>query len=122
MIIRKIFMLIATVALIGVVALTVVGLVPKFTEFDLGDPAAHFTRATPRYSLTVTKEGDGEVTGAEAEYEEGTAATVTAVPAKGYIFGGWYSNNGTPLSYDAVYTFTVEKNMHVVAKFVPYEE
>ena len=121
MIIRKIFMLIATAALVGVVALTAVSLLPKFTGLDLGDPASRFTRATPRYSLTVTKEGEGEVTGAMAEYEEGEAATLTATPSEGYIFGGWYSNNGTPLSLDAVYTFTVEKNMHVVAKFVPEE-
>ena len=115
-------MLIATTALIGVVALTAVSLLPKFTELDLGDPASHFTRATPRYSLTVTTEGEGEVTGAEAEYEENTDVTLTAIPAEGYIFSGWYSNNGTPLSYDETYTFTVLKNMHVVAKFVPAAE
>ncbi len=118
MIIRKIFMLLATAALVGVIALTAFNLVPVFQGIDFGDPAEHFTKEETRYNLTVTTEGEGRVEGAEETYAKASSVTVTAVPDDGYAFGGWYSNNGTPLSFEQTYNFTMEKNTHLVAKFV----
>ena len=115
---RKLFLLIVTVALIGVVALTVVNLVPKFGELDFGDPSAHFTTSAAKYTLTVTVDGNGEVTGNDNEYTDGAEVTVVATPSEGYVFGGWESQNGDYLSSEATYTFTIDKDTYIRAVFV----
>lgn len=42
-----------------------------------------------KYDLTIEVEGSGEVTGA-GEYNAKAAAEITAKPAAGYVFVGWY--------------------------------
>ena len=49
---------------------------------------------------------------------QGTNCTVTATPAEGYVFGNW-TENGTEVSTDATYTFTVDADRTLVANFVP---
>ena len=53
--------------------------------------------------------------------EKGTQITLTATAkVEGYKFVGWYFNtdqNDTLISAKATYTFTVNENMYVYARF-----
>ena len=66
---------------------------------------------------TVSTTG-GSTTG-DGTYDNGATATVTATAAEGYIFKGWYEN-GTLVSSDAAYSFTVTSNHTLTAKFALY--
>ena len=63
---------------------------------------------------TIAEEGGTVSEG--ALYEKGATATVTATPAEGYEFDGWYEN-GEKVSSDASYSFKVTKHTQLVAKF-----
>lgn len=78
---------------------------------------AVFTSNIPVYTITATIDpaGSGTVTGA-GQYQEGAQATITATPADGYTFSGWVEN-GTTVSNNASYTFTVTGNRALVAGF-----
>ena len=69
------------------------------------------------YNVTVLASpvAGGEVTGG-GSYAEGASCTVTATPAEGYTFVNW-AENGTVLSTDPSYTFTVNENHTLVANF-----
>ena len=69
------------------------------------------------YDVTVlaSPADGGEVTGG-GSYAEGASCTVTATPAEGYTFVNW-AENGTVLSTDPSYTFTVNENHTLVANF-----
>ena len=49
-------------------------------------------------------------------YQQGQACTLTATPNEGYIFTDW-TENGTQVSTDASYTFTVTGDRTLVANF-----
>ena len=70
-------------------------------------------------SLSTNPIEGGTVEGAGA-YEEGTSCTVTATPATGYYFVNW-TENGTEVSQDSAYTFTVADNRELVANFALQE-
>ncbi len=87
---------------------------------------ANFTELQPdEYLIQVSAnptEG-GTVTGG-GTYQEGQSCTVTAVPANGYAFTWWYemiSDEGggsyVPVSSDANYSFTVNGDCTLQAKF-----
>ncbi len=59
----------------------------------------------------------GTVSGA-GDYEDGASATVTAVPNAGFRFLEW-TENGSHVSTDASYTFTVSSNRKLTAVFEP---
>ena len=69
------------------------------------------------YNVTVlaSPAAGGEVTGG-GSYAEGASCTVTATPAEGYTFVNW-AENGTVLSTEPSYTFTVNENHTLVANF-----
>ena len=70
-----------------------------------------------QYAVTVTAnpaEG-GDVTGA-GEYDYGTSVTVTATANEGYTFTNW-TLNGTEVSTEASYDFTVTGATELVANF-----
>ncbi len=72
---------------------------------------------TPTYTVTVTAE-NGSVEGLENEgvYEEGASVTLTATADTDWSFAYW-TVDGTIVSYDAEYTFTVTKDVEVEANF-----
>ena len=58
----------------------------------------------------------GRVEGA-GEYDEGTTATLTAIPNADYIFLNW-TENGKVVSTDAEYSFEVETDRNLTANFI----
>ena len=72
---------------------------------------------TPHYNINLSadpQEG-GTVSGGGSK-EEGSSCTVVATPAEGMVFDGWFEN-GTLVSNNASYTFTVERARTLVAQF-----
>ena len=70
-----------------------------------------------KYSVTVTAEEGGTVEGAPAaDVAFGERVTVTAKPAEGYSFYGWY-NSGLLVSREATYTFAVTRTSALTARF-----
>lgn len=47
----------------------------------------------------------------------GETVTLRAVPDDGFVFGCWTTSSGKFISNEATYTFVVEKNTHILAKF-----
>lgn len=72
-------------------------------------------------TVYVEAETGGNVTGGIKEVSTGTNVTVTATATEGYLFDGWYNNLGVEVSADAEYTFEVQKNTALMAKFVEDE-
>lgn len=72
---------------------------------------------TPHYNIsaTVDPSGAGNVTGA-GTYDEGQTVTLTATPAEGKRFKGYYVGE-TLVSSANPYTFTAQTNRSFVAKF-----
>ena len=83
-------------------------LIAKFSE-KTSDPVVE------TYEVKTIAEEGGTVSKG-ALYEKGATATVTATPAEGYEFDGWYEN-GEKVSSDASYSFEVTKHTQLVAKF-----
>ena len=84
------------------------------SEFDIANK--------PQQLCTVYVEAEegGSVSGA-TEAVAGTEVTVSAAIDDGYTFDGWYDNLGNKVSEDTEYTFTVEKNTALVARFIATE-
>ena len=47
----------------------------------------------------------------------GETVTLRAVPDDGFVFGCWTTSSGKFISNEATYTFVVEKNTHILAKY-----
>ena len=70
-----------------------------------------------RYTITATAnpiEG-GTIEGA-GPYDEGSTCTLTAIPNTGYEFTNW-TKNGTVVSAEQTYSFTVTEDVDLVANF-----
>ena len=76
---------------------------------------ANFTINTYDVTATANPSAGGTVTGA-GEYNHGESCTVTATANTGYTFANW-TENGSVVSTDANYTFTVTGNRDFVANF-----
>ena len=68
------------------------------------------------YNVTVSANGSGTVSGDGNNIAEGTSVTVTATPNASNNFINW-TENGTEVSTDASYTFTLEGDRNLVANF-----
>ncbi|MDE6307565.1 MAG: InlB B-repeat-containing protein, partial [Bacteroidales bacterium] len=73
------------------------------------------------FTVTVTQEGSGTVTGA-GTYEEGQSVSLKATAAENYYFAEWQDADGSTLSTDETYTFTVTANTSVKAVFSENEK
>ena len=67
---------------------------------------------------TLAQPAGGGTTSGDGTYANGLTATVSAVPASGYVFAGW-SANGAKVSTNAIYQFTVTTNQTLSAIFAP---
>jgi len=76
---------------------------------------AHFAKQKFTISLSASPSGGGTVSGG-GECEYGQSCTVSATAASGYTFSKW-TENGTQVSTNANYTFTVNSARTLVAHF-----
>ncbi|MBQ4244824.1 MAG: InlB B-repeat-containing protein, partial [Clostridia bacterium] len=67
-------------------------------------------------NLTVAPDGGGSVSGG-GEVARGEEITVSAAPSEGYRFVNW-TENGTEVSANADYTFTVTQSRELTANFI----
>lgn len=69
------------------------------------------------YDFSITVSGNGSVSGtSDGVYEEGTQISLTAVSEEGSHFDGYYEN-GILLTSEEVYTFNIDRNTKIIAKF-----
>jgi uncharacterized repeat protein (TIGR02543 family) len=76
---------------------------------------ARFSLITYTVNLTRNPTAGGTVTGG-GTFDHGTRITVTATVAAGHTFDGWY-NGSTRVSTQASYSFNVEENTTLEARF-----
>ena len=88
-----------------------------FTVTSSRTLVANFQPQAQNYTITVSANpaNGGIVTGG-GTYQQGQSCTVQATPASGYTFLRW-TENGTQVSTNASYTFTVTGNRTLVAQF-----
>ena len=88
-----------------------------FTVTGNRNLVANFQGQQQSYTITVSANptNGGTVTGG-GSYNQGQQCTVSATPATGYTFLRW-TENGTQVSTNANYTFTVTGNRNLVAQF-----
>ena len=76
---------------------------------------ANFTLNTYTIATAANPAAGGTVSG-DGEFNHGESCTVTATANTGYTFSNW-TENGSVVSTNASYTFTVEGNRNLVANF-----
>ena len=78
------------------------------------------TKVGTFYKITVQADpSNGGTVSGGGDYLSGSTATVTATPASGYKFAGWYYND-SKWSSNASYSFTVSSTRTLTAKFDRY--
>lgn len=82
-----------------------------------GSEVSFTTSSTSTYTISVSSNptNGGSVTGG-GTYQQGQSCTVSATAATGYIFNNW-TENGSVVSTNANYTFTVNSDRTLVAYF-----
>ena len=78
---------------------------------------AHFTANPQNYTITLSANpNNGGTLAGGGTYQEGQQCTVSASANNGFEFSNW-TENGSVVSTNAVYTFTVTSNRTLVANF-----
>ena len=85
-------------------------------SFTVSSNVTIYARFTKAYTVTTKASGSGTVTGG-GTYPDGSTAALTAVPADGHTFVGWYDRSGKLLSTNLTYSFPVSANVTVTAQF-----
>ena len=86
-----------------------------FNVVDSRNLVANFSLNTYTVAVSANPANGGTVTGGNT-YNYGQSCTVSATAATGYTFTNW-TENGSVVSTDANYTFTVNANRNLVANF-----
>ncbi|MCR5659590.1 MAG: InlB B-repeat-containing protein [Bacteroidales bacterium] len=82
---------------------------------------AHFQQQQQQYSISVTASpSNGGVVSGGGTFNQGASCTVHATVNSGFTFVNW-TENGTQVSTNANYSFTVTGNRELVANFVQSE-
>ncbi len=119
---RKLLLAVTALALVACMVFTCIQIVPLISSLEFEEIGDRFKMADKRYTVTANAEEGGKVEGAKKDYAKGETVTLTATPDEGYIFNGWYSNNGSCKATSPNYSFNIEKNTEITAKFVPTPE
>ena len=80
---------------------------------------AHFEANFEGFTVSLNVEEGGVVSGAGL-YEAESSVTVTAVPQGKYSFVSWVDSEGTELSAEPTYTFTITADVELTAVFERY--
>ncbi len=88
-----------------------------FTVTEDATYVANFTLNSYTITTSVNPANAGTVTGA-GTYNHGATATLTATANTGYTFTNW-TKNGTQVSTNATYSFSVTEAATLVANFTP---
>ncbi len=88
----------------------------SFTVIGDRELVANFTLQSYTISASASPSGGGTVSGG-GTYNYGSTCNLIATPATGYSFVRWIKN-GTQVSTDASYSFTVTENATYVAEFI----
>ena len=86
-----------------------------FAVTESGNYVAHFQINSYNITATANPTNSGTVSGT-GQYNHGTSCTLTATANTGYTFTNW-TENGSVVSTNASYSFTVEANRNLVANF-----
>ena len=92
----------------------------KFWHYVDNKPCIWGEEPTITYTLTTTNDNTSAGTCTiytNKEFEAGSSVSLTATPATGYTFDGWY-NGTTKVSSDSNYTFNISSNLTLVAKWM----
>ncbi len=116
---RKLLLLLTALLLAGGIALTALQIKPFIESIQIEEIGNRFEREAKRYTVTATADEGGTITGVQPDYAKGDTASLVAHANEGYSFNGWRSNKGTLLSLSEDYSFSVDKNEVLTAKFVP---
>jgi hypothetical protein len=87
----------------------------SFTVMEAGNYVANFSRNSYQITGTANPTEGGTITG-DGTYEYGQICTLTATASTGYTFSRW-TKNGTTVSSNPSYSFTVTENATYVANF-----
>ena len=87
----------------------------SFTVTESGNYVAHFSANSYQITAMANPAEGGTITG-DGSYEHGQICTLTATAAEGYTFVNW-TKNGTVVSNNTSYSFTVTENATYVANF-----
>ena len=87
----------------------------SFTVTEAASYVAHFQLQSFTINTSASPSNGGTTTG-EGTYNYGSTCTLTATPATGYDFIKW-TKNGTQVSTNASYSFTVTEAANYVAHF-----
>ena len=87
----------------------------SFTVTEAAEYVAHFQLQSFIITASVTPSNSGEITG-EGTYDYGETCTLAATPVPGYSFLRW-TKNGTQVSTNAEYSFSVTEAASFVAHF-----
>lgn len=93
-------------------------------EWDITIVAKWNPVSVTTYTLTTTNDNSSYGTCTiytDQQFEAGSSVTLTATPASGYVFDGWY-NGTTKVSGSTNYTFNINSNLTLVAKWIVASE
>lgn len=88
----------------------------KGCVLEVGDTSGE-TLGSNMARLSIETIGLGSATGA-GSYQIGTEVTCVATPGSGATFDGWYNAQNVKVSSSASYSFTLNDNMALTAKFL----
>ena len=94
--------------------------------FTVSEDVALTAKFTKCPVVTINSGGNGSVSFADSSngskvVQPGAEVTVVATPDEGYAFSGWYDGDAL-VSTDAEYTFTVNGNISLSARFVQVQQ
>ena len=70
-----------------------------------------------QFTLTVTAGEGGTISTEGGTYDEGTEVTITATPAEGYEFVGWYNDSGELVSEEITFSINVITDFQLTSSF-----
>jgi len=82
-------------------------------EDDAPPPAA----IVKKYTLAVTAGEGGTVSTEGGTYDEGTEVKITATPAEGYEFVGWYNDSGELISEESTFSINISSDFQLTSSY-----